>query len=69
MNVIKASQNSTRYRKLIIEESSNGKYLIGYYCKLPKFDEVVNIINEAHTVLKGHLNDRSTADYIQSILH
>ena len=39
-----------------MEESNNGKQLIGYYCKLPKIDEVANILNEAHIVLKGHLN-------------
>ena len=69
MNVIKTIQNSTRYDKIIIEESNNGKHLIGYYCKLPKIDEVAKNFNEAHTVLKGHLNSRSTADYIQTILH
>ena len=30
---------------------------------------VANILNEAHTDLKGHLNGRSTVDYIQAILH
>ena len=69
LNVIKAIQNTTRYDKFIIEESNNGKHLIGYYSKLPKIDEVSNILNEAHTILKGHLNGRSTADYIQTILH
>ena len=64
MNVIKAIQNFTRYNKFIIGESNIGKHLIGYYCKLPKIDEVANILNEAHTVLKGLLNSRSTADYI-----
>ena len=39
-----------------MEGSNNGKQLIGYYCKLPKIDEVANILNEAHIVLKGHLN-------------
>ena len=64
LKVVKAIQNPARYDKFIIEESNNGKHLIGYYCKLPKIDEVENILNEAHTVLKGHLNSRSTADYI-----
>ena len=40
--------------KVIIEESNNDKNLIGYYCKLPKIDEVANILNEVNTVLKGH---------------
>ena len=35
----------------------------------PKIVEVANILNEAHTVLKGHLNGRNTADYIQTIFH
>ena len=59
MNFINAIQNPTRYDKFIIKESNNRKHLIGYYCKLPKIDEVANILNEAHTVLKGHLNGRS----------
>ena len=37
LNVIKSIQNRTRYYKLIIEESNNGKHLIGYYCKLLKY--------------------------------
>ena len=45
MNFIKAIQNRTRYDKFIIEESNNGKHLIGYYCKLPKIDEIANILN------------------------
>ena len=69
MNVIKAIQNPTRYEKFIIDESNNCKHLIGYYSKLPKIDEVSNILNKANTALKGHLNGRSTADYIQTILH
>ena len=69
LNVIKAIQNLTRYDKFIIEESNNGKHLIEYYCKLLKIYEDANILNEAHTVLKGHLNGRSNADYIQTILH
>ena len=69
LNFIKSIQNNTRYDKFIIEESNNGKHLIGYYCKFPKIDEVANILNEAHTVLKCHLNGRSTADYIKTILH
>ena len=69
MNVIKANQNPTRYDKFIIEKSNNDKQLTGYYSKLPKIDGVTNIFNEAYTVLKGHLNGRSTADYIQTILH
>ena len=66
LNVI---QNLTRYDKFIIKEFYNGKHLIWYYCKLPKIDEIANIWNEAHTVLKGYLNGRSTANYIQTILH
>ena len=69
MNVIKENQNPTRYDKFINEESNNGKYLMGYYCKLPKIDKIPKILNKAHTVLKGNLNGRSTADYIQTILH
>ena len=51
MNVIKANQILGRYDKFIIEESNNGKHLIGYYCKLPEIDEIANILNEVHTVL------------------
>ena len=70
MNAIKAIQNPKIYNdKFIIEEFNNGKHLIRYYCKLPKIYEVANIFNEAHTVIKGHLNGRSTADDIQTILH
>ena len=69
LNAIKVIQNPTWYDKFIIEESNNGKHVKGYYWKLLKFDEIANIISEAHLVLKGHLNDRSTADYIQTILH
>ena len=69
MNVIKAIQNRKRYDKFIVEESNNGKHLRRYYCKLPKIDEVANILNKVHTVLKGHLNGWSTVDYIQTIFH
>ena len=69
LNVIKAIQNPIRYDKFIIGESNNSKHLIGFYCKLSKTDEVANILNEAHAVLKGYFNGRSTADYIQTILH
>ena len=69
LNVIKAIQNRARSDKFIIEESNNGKHLIGYYFKLPKINEVANILNVAHLLLNGHLNGKSTADYIQTILH
>ena len=69
MNCIKANENPRKYDNLIIEESNNGKHFIRYYCKLPIIDEVANILNEAQTVLKDHLNGRNTADYIQTILH
>ena len=69
LNVVNANQKQTRYDKFIIEESNNGKHIIGYYCKLPKIDEVANILNEVHTILKDHFNSRSTADYIPTNLH
>ena len=62
MNIILANQNCTKYDKLIREEFNCVKHLIGYYCKLLKIDETSNILNEAHTVLKGHLNGRSTSN-------
>ena len=46
LNIIKANQNRSRYDKFIIEESNNGKHLIGYYGKLPKIDETPNILYE-----------------------
>ena len=69
MNVIKEKQNLTIFDKYIVEESNNGKHLIGYYCRIKKIDEIASNFNEAHIVLHGHLNGRSTADYIQTILH
>ena len=48
----KPIQNPTRYDKFIIEESNNGKHLIGYYCKPPKIDEVTNKLMKLIQYLK-----------------
>ena len=52
MNVIKANQNPRRYNKFITEESKNGKHLIEFYFKIPKFDEIVSILDELIQYLK-----------------
>ena len=41
----------------------------GVLLQASKNYEIANILNEAHIVLKGHLNDRGTADYVQTTLH
>ena len=69
LKVIKVIQNRKRYDNFIIEGSNNGKIFIKYYCWVPKIDEIANTLNEAQIVLKHHLNSRSTADFIQTILH
>ena len=52
---------------LLLKNRAN-KNLIGYYHKVTTIDELSKILNEAHTVIKSHLNYWSTADYIQDTL-
>ena len=44
-------------------------YLFGYDKMLPKTEDIPNIMEKAHQVIKRHLNYRATADYIQDILY
>ena len=44
-------------------------HLIGYYKMLPKTEDIPNIMERAHQVIKKHLNYRATADYIQDTLN
>ena len=69
LDLIKSKENPTTFDKFVIEESGDNKNLIGYYRKLPTIDELPKILNEAHTMIKSHLNSRSTADYIQDTLN
>ena len=69
LNLIKSKENLTTFDKFVIEESGGNKNLIGYYRKPPTIDELPKILNEAHTMIKSHLNSRSTADYIQDTLN
>ena len=70
LKIVKENMHNSKYDKFIIYESNSwGMYLFGYYRMLPKIEDIPNIMEMTHQMIKRHLNYRATADYFQDILY
>ena len=67
---VKENKYNSKYDKFVIYDSnSRGMHLIGYYRMLQKTEDIPNIMERSHQVIKKHLNYRVTTEYIQDTLN
>ena len=67
-DAIKSKANLTTFDKFVIEELGCHINLIGSYLKVLIIDELPKDLNEAHTVIKSHLNYQTKHQIIFKIL-
>ena len=67
-DAIKSKENLTTFDKFVIKELGYHKNKNWYYGKVPIIDELPKDLNEAHTVIKSHLNYQTKHQIIFKIL-